>query len=152
MLFLPIAIALMLSLLVEHGSCWGQFAYLDSGKRVQLSWSVNNTDSTVSFNFTVLTGGWVGLGFNSKGSMAGADIVVGWIKDGQTFFTVSGIQKHRNLPALVLLISSSSPNVISIQEVMQYSLRIPESTNFLLEPYLKNRTGTPLGNRRQWLM
>ena len=79
---------------ISVGCCWDQSAYLDSAKRVQLSWSVNNTDATVSFNLTVLTNGWVGLGFNSKGSMVGADIVVGWIKDGETFFTVG---KHATI-------------------------------------------------------
>ncbi len=104
MLFSKLVFALVLiSLLVEHGCCWDQSVYVDAEERVQLSWSVNNTDSTVSFSLTVLTGGWVGLGFNTRESMIGADMVLGWIKNGQTFFTVSEKRKYciTKLEALV---------------------------------------------------
>ena len=44
-----------------------------------LEWSVNGT--VIHFDITVSTTGWVGLGFNTAPSMAGADMYTGWIND-----------------------------------------------------------------------
>ena len=44
------------------------------------------------FFFTVeaQTTGWIGFGISTgQGKMQGADIVIGWVKDGKTYFKVS---------------------------------------------------------------
>ncbi|PRP76058.1 ferric reductase-like transmembrane protein [Planoprotostelium fungivorum] len=42
-----------------------------------LSWSVSG--DVINFTMSSSTGGWVGMGLNSQGAMAGADMMVGWI-------------------------------------------------------------------------
>jgi len=37
------------------------------------------------------TTGWIGMGISPSGGMIGADIVVGWVKDGIPEVTVSRI-------------------------------------------------------------
>ena len=46
-------------------------------------------DITITFEVHAKTLGWVGFGLSPNGGMAGSDITITWVKDGQTFFSVS---------------------------------------------------------------
>lgn len=52
-------------------------AILDSEGRFNLSWKFDN--NTITFEVSVMTNGWIGLGFSPNGGMTNADMVVGWI-------------------------------------------------------------------------
>ncbi|CAF4012623.1 unnamed protein product [Adineta steineri] len=46
---------------------------------VELWWTVNNTEETVTFELHVKTVGWIAFGISPGGGMKGADIAVGWV-------------------------------------------------------------------------
>lgn len=71
-----------------HAIHWEHAAQLSDDFR--LLWSVQGADMT--FEMQVRTHGYVGLGFarSGDGRAAGADVIVGWVDDGQTYFQVSG--------------------------------------------------------------
>ena len=46
-------------------------------------------ETTIIFEVHAKTLGWVGFGLSSNGGMAGSDVTITWVKDGQTFFSVS---------------------------------------------------------------
>ncbi len=61
---------------------------LDQDGKYQLEWLVDWTTSRVTFNVTVKTNGYVGLGLSRKGKMSGADIVIGGVlPNGQPYFS-----------------------------------------------------------------
>lgn len=60
---------------------------LDDDGNYQLYWKPNKTH--VTFEVHVKTRGYVGFGISPNGRMYPADIVVGWVKDGKTYFTVN---------------------------------------------------------------
>jgi hypothetical protein len=62
---------------------------LDKGGMFFLFWEFD--EERITFEVHVRTHGWVGLGFTNNGRMEGSDVVVGWIKDGVTYFKVSQI-------------------------------------------------------------
>ena len=63
---------------------------LDPKEKMQIHWSIDWTRNLISFALEANTTGWVGLGISSgNGKMVGSDIVIGWVKDGQGFLTVS---------------------------------------------------------------
>jgi hypothetical protein len=65
------------------------FAALDPAERIKLYWTIHQTNMSVSFALEAATTGWVGFGISSgTGMMKGADIVIGWVKDGKAFLTV----------------------------------------------------------------
>lgn len=69
---------------------WDNTANLDVHFR--LLWTVQ--DDEITFEVQVRTHGYIGLGFASRGStdaLAGADMVVGWVDGGQTYFQVCKI-------------------------------------------------------------
>ena len=67
---------------------------LDSDGQYNLQWILD--DTTVTFNVTVKTLGWIGLGFSWYGTMFGADIALGWVsKDGTAHITVRLHTYHR---------------------------------------------------------
>ena len=49
-------------------------------------WKYDNT--TITFEIHAKTLGWVGFGLSSNGGMAGSDVIIAWIKDGQEFSSV----------------------------------------------------------------
>jgi hypothetical protein len=51
-----------------------------------LFWAFNK--ERITFEVHVRTHGWFGLGFSGNGGMNGADMVVGWISNGETHFKV----------------------------------------------------------------
>ena len=50
-------------------------------------WTVANDEITIEVHVKTL--GYVGFGLSPNGGMTGADIVMGWVKDGKVFFQVS---------------------------------------------------------------
>lgn len=89
-LFLLLSAALQASadLAIEHSF----FAALDEDQNVKLYWNVSteNKDSEINFTVEARTTGWIGFGISSgQGKMKGADIVIGWVKDGKAYFKVS---------------------------------------------------------------
>ena len=66
------------------------FAALDENQNVKLYWNVSTAEKEISFTVEVKATGWVGFGISSgQGKMQGADIVIGWVKDGQKYFKAS---------------------------------------------------------------
>ena len=65
-------------------------AALDEDKNVNLYWNVKTEEKEIYFTVEAKTTGWIGFGISSgQGKMKGADIVIGWVKDGKTYFKVS---------------------------------------------------------------
>ena len=76
-------------LLSEHS----YFAALDEDQNVKLYWNVSTENKEISFTVEAKTTGWVGFGISSgQGKMKGADIVIGWVKDGKAYFKVSSVR------------------------------------------------------------
>ena len=63
-----------------------QYSQLDADGNVHLYWKFNSTH--ITFEAHVKTRGYVGLGLSHNGNMYPADIVIGWVKHGHTFFQV----------------------------------------------------------------
>lgn len=68
------------------GENFAQSAYLDAAEKFHVQWEF--TDDDITFNVTVKTLGWFGLGFSENGGMAGADIILAGVKDGQPYLKV----------------------------------------------------------------
>lgn len=64
---------------------------VDLDPNYRLMWQVKEQD--IIFEIQVRTLGYVGLGFSRDGSLFGADVVIGWVDQGQAYFQVS----HSNL-------------------------------------------------------
>ncbi|XP_015758353.1 PREDICTED: DBH-like monooxygenase protein 1 isoform X1 [Acropora digitifera] len=63
------------------------FASLDEDQSVKLYWNVTTTNKEIFFTVEAKTTGWIGFGISSgQGKMQGADIVIGWVKDGVPYF------------------------------------------------------------------
>lgn len=69
---------------------YDHFVALDPSQKIKLYWSVNSPHkNSISFMIEAETMGWVGLGFTlGTGRMKGADMVIGWVKDGKPYLTV----------------------------------------------------------------
>lgn len=63
---------------------------LDKAGDYFLYWKTNETH--ITFEVHVKTRGYVGFGISPNGAMYPSDVVVGWVKDGQTHFSVKYIQ------------------------------------------------------------
>lgn len=64
---------------------WENSVYLCPEFRMM--WTVGQDE--ITFEVQVRTLGYVGLGFSRDGSRSGADLAIGWIEHGQTYFQVS---------------------------------------------------------------
>ncbi|KAL9974731.1 hypothetical protein ACROYT_G011810 [Oculina patagonica] len=63
------------------------FAPLDEDQKVKLYWNVSIANKEIYFTVEAQTTGWVGFGISSgQGKMEGADILIGWVKDGKPYF------------------------------------------------------------------
>ena len=86
---------LLLQLVALHASAdlaseHSFFAALDEEQNVNLYWNLKREEKEIYFTVEAKTTGWVGFGISSgQGRMEGADIVIGWVKDGKTYFKVS---------------------------------------------------------------
>lgn len=54
-----------------------------------LHWQFDLKAETIAFAVNVSTTGWVGFGLSPNGGMVNSDIVIGWVKDDQVYFSVS---------------------------------------------------------------
>jgi hypothetical protein len=64
---------------------WDHIVNLD--ENYQLLWKVREPD--IVLEVQVRTLGYVGFGFSRDGTIYGADVFIGWIDNGHTFFHVS---------------------------------------------------------------
>lgn len=67
-------------------------AQLDSEGKYIVYWAYNKTH--ITFEVHVETKGYVGFGISPNGNMYPSDVVIGWVKDGQTYFSVSFVNKY----------------------------------------------------------
>ena len=68
---------------------YSSFSPLDEDQKLKLHWNINMANKEIYFTVEAETTGWVGLGISSgQGRMEGADIVIGWVKDGKPYFKV----------------------------------------------------------------
>jgi len=81
-----VALQTSADLALEHSF----FAALDEDQNVNLYWNVSAEEKDIYFTVEAKTTGWIGFGISSgQGKMEGADIVIGWVKDGKAYFKVS---------------------------------------------------------------
>jgi len=66
---------------------WDHIVNLD--ENYQLLWKVREPD--IVLEVQVRTRGYVGFGFSRDGTIYGADVFIGWVDNGHTFFHVSKI-------------------------------------------------------------
>ena len=64
-----------------------QSTQLDSEGKYIVCWNFNATH--ITFEVHVETAGYVGFGISPNGNMPHSDVVIGWVKDGRTYFSVS---------------------------------------------------------------
>lgn len=84
---LLIFVCLAKSSIIDFTSGHSFFAALDESQKVKLYWNVDTAKKEIYFTVEAQTTGWVGFGISTgQGKMQGADIVIGWVKDGKTYF------------------------------------------------------------------
>ncbi len=59
----------------------------DNPQQYLLLWKMINS-SEIQFEVHCKTKGWLGFGISSTGGMGGADIVIGWVKNGEAVLKV----------------------------------------------------------------
>jgi len=82
---IEIVIVLFLITKCHAQQAWDHVVDLD--QNYQLLWTVK--DSDIIFEARVRTHGYVGFGLSRDGTIYGADVFIGWIDDGHTFYHVS---------------------------------------------------------------
>ncbi|XP_020615016.1 DBH-like monooxygenase protein 1 isoform X2 [Orbicella faveolata] len=96
-------------LAIEHSF----FAALDEDQNVNLYWNVSTEEKEIYFTVEAKTTGWVGFGISSgQGKMEGADIVIGWVKDGKTYFK----DRHADGRVMPEVDSQQDYELISLKE------------------------------------
>lgn len=63
---------------------------IDLNEDFRILWQIINQD--ITFEIQARTLGYVGFGFSPDGNLAGADMAIGWVDKGQTYFQVSEAQ------------------------------------------------------------
>lgn len=66
---------------------WAHSAMLSPDYRIL--WSFAPGPQDITFELQVRTLGYIGFGFSKDGRMAGADMIIGWVDQGQVYFQVS---------------------------------------------------------------
>jgi hypothetical protein len=82
---IELVIVLFLIIQSHAQQVWDHVVDLD--QNYQLQWTVKETD--IIFEAQVRTHGYIGFGFSRDGTIYGADIFIGWMDDGHTFYHVS---------------------------------------------------------------
>uniref|UniRef100_A0A182PWA6 DOMON domain-containing protein n=1 Tax=Anopheles epiroticus TaxID=199890 RepID=A0A182PWA6_9DIPT len=82
-----VMLAVVLLVLASVVSCatgahWDHAIFLDDDYR--LLWSITGQD--ITFEVQARTHGYIGLGFSKDGTIYGADMVIGWVDQGQVHF------------------------------------------------------------------
>ncbi|XP_025837314.1 MOXD1 homolog 2 [Agrilus planipennis] len=73
-----------LSASLVRSARWAHSAMLSPDYR--LLWSLGPGPQDITFELQVRTLGYVGFGFSKNGQMAGADMIIGWVDQGQVYF------------------------------------------------------------------
>lgn len=79
------------------GAHWDHSVFLDDDYR--LLWSISGYD--ITFEVQARTHGYIGLGFSKDGTIYGADIVIGWVHQGQVHFQDRHVKKNGDGQPLV---------------------------------------------------
>ena len=69
---------------------------LDNDGKYRVYWDFNETH--ITFEVHVQTKGYVGFGISPNGDMVNSDVVIGWVKDGRTYFAVSCVTLNGKIP------------------------------------------------------
>jgi hypothetical protein len=85
LLVLIVASTCLIASGVGAEQAWDHVTDLDPN--YQLAWTVREPD--IVFEVRVRTHGYIGFGFSRDGTIYGADVFIGWIDNGHTFFHVS---------------------------------------------------------------
>lgn len=72
---------------IDTSQNFSQSTELDKDGKYLLSWTYNETH--IVFEVRVQTKGYVGFGLSHNGRMYPSDVVIGWVRDGRTYFSVS---------------------------------------------------------------
>lgn len=99
-LFAVVLIGVTLASAVDAGVALAQSAYLDPEEKFHIAWSYSDDDITITM--TVNTTGWFGLGFSENGGMAGADIIVAGVQDGEAYLWVGAAELVTHLHTKVI--------------------------------------------------
>ncbi|XP_041782918.1 MOXD1 homolog 2-like [Anopheles merus] len=77
---------------VAAAAHWDHAVDLDENYR--LLWSLSQQD--ITFEVQARTSGYVGLGFSTDGTIYGADIIIGWVENGQVHFQDRHFKQNSN--------------------------------------------------------
>ncbi|KFB49414.1 dopamine beta hydroxylase [Anopheles sinensis] len=80
-----VLVLVVLNLSLASAAHWDHAVFLDDDYR--LLWSITGQD--ITFEVQARTKGYIGLGFSKDGTIYGADIVIGWVDQGQVHFQVN---------------------------------------------------------------
>ncbi|XP_037935684.1 MOXD1 homolog 2-like [Teleopsis dalmanni] len=72
---------------------------VDLNEDFRILWTIINQD--VTFEIQARTLGYVGFGFSNDGNIAGADMAIGWVDNGHTFFQDRYVKDSKNVEPLV---------------------------------------------------
>ncbi len=84
----------MLCLFTVSEDPWNDYdiaAALDPLSKYWMFANNNDEAEIITIELHVETTGWVGFGLSPNSKMKGSDFVLGWVKDGNTYFHVSSI-------------------------------------------------------------
>uniref|UniRef100_A0A182MXN4 DOMON domain-containing protein n=1 Tax=Anopheles dirus TaxID=7168 RepID=A0A182MXN4_9DIPT len=74
---------------VAAAAHWDHAVDLDENYR--LLWRLSHQD--IEFEVQARTQGYVGLGFSTDGTIYGADVIIGWVENGQVHFQLSTVPR-----------------------------------------------------------
>ena len=77
--------------------------YNRNGDTYVLHWNFSIAERTIAFAVNVSTTGWVGFGLSPNGGMTNSDVVMGWVRNGQTYFHVSSTSTHSDMVKNLML-------------------------------------------------
>lgn len=101
---------------------WDHSVHLSPEYRMM--WNVKHDE--VTFEVQVRTLGYVGLGFSRDGSRSGADLAIGWIDRGQTYFQVS-IRQESLLLIIVYAVANLFSQIIAQAEQLRFQINLPRT-------------------------
>ena len=86
---------------------------VDTNEDYRLLWRVKDQD--ITFEVQVRTLGYVGFGFSRDGSIYGADVVVGWVDQGHTYFQVSIVTHYFEIFSYPLLYNNNKKIIAMVK-------------------------------------
>ncbi|KAJ8410221.1 hypothetical protein AAFF_G00202020 [Aldrovandia affinis] len=113
--------------------------HLGHDGNVTLRWGFDRPQNEITFELTIKTRGWLGLGFSPNGGMAGADIIIGGVApNGSTYFS----DRHAVGLSLPLVDKKQSCTLLSLNETdgqttmkFQRPLQSCDDDDFHITPY-----------------